>query len=49
MKEVDIIPDDPKSSEHIKQLEQVLLLSFLYLSVPEIVSVVKKMILRPMR
>lgn len=31
MKEVDIIPDDPKSIECIKQLEQVILLT-LYIS-----------------
>lgn len=32
MKEVDLIPDDPKSAESIKQLEQVLshLLEFSY-------------------
>lgn len=29
MKEVDIIPDDPKSSECIRQLEQVILLNLL--------------------
>lgn len=31
MKEVDIIPDDPKSSECIKQLEQVILYEALHL------------------
>lgn len=32
MKEVDLIPDDPKSAESIKQLEQVLICSPLLLS-----------------
>lgn len=27
MKEVDVIPDDPKSSECVRQLEQVILLN----------------------
>lgn len=31
MKEVDLIPDDPKSAECIKQLEQVVSWSPLYL------------------
>lgn len=33
MKEVDVIPDDPKSSECIRQLEQVILLTLKYSNV----------------